>query len=394
LSEPRVARNLERMTRLRKLLLAFVCQGAVSLLPGVAAQSDREWKELEPFFSPPAEFKNNFGTYKSPLRFDDGQPVKNAADWARRRAEILRYWNSVMGPWPPLIEKPKLEVVETTRRENFAQHRVRVEIARTQMAAGYLLEPEGKGPFPAVFVPYYEPETSVGLSTNRLRDFGYQLARRGFVTLSIGSPGGDARKPDTGEIACQPLSFLAYVAANCRNALAALPQVDPKRIGVVGHSYGGKWAMFAACLNEKFACGVWSDPGIVFDESRPNVNYWEPWYLGYEAGQQRKPGVLTPENPRTGAYKKLMDEGRDLHELLALMAPRPFLVSGGSEDQPARWPALNHVVAVNQLLGQANRVALTSRAGHTPTAESNEQIYRFFEHFLKAPPGDGRAAAP
>jgi len=65
------------------------------------------------------------------------------------------------------------------------------------------------------------------------------------------------------------------------------------------------------------------------------------------------------------------------------MAPRPFLVSGGSEDTPARWPALNHSIAVNQLLGYTNRVAMTNRKDHTPTPESNEVIYLFFEHFLK-----------
>jgi len=65
------------------------------------------------------------------------------------------------------------------------------------------------------------------------------------------------------------------------------------------------------------------------------------------------------------------------------MAPRPFLVSGGSEDPAERWRALNHAVAVNRLLGHTNRVALTGRSGHTPTPESNEQICAFFEHFLK-----------
>ena len=141
--------------------------------------------------------------------------------------------------------------------------------------------------------------------------------------------------------------------------------------------------MFGSCLYEKFACGVWSDPGIVFDESRPNVNYWEPWYIGNEAGTKRKPGVPTAENPRTGPYKKLIADGRDLHELHALMAPRPFLVSGGSEDPPERWRALNHSVAVNKLLGFTNRVAMTNRPKHDPTEESNNQIYAFFEHFLK-----------
>src|SRR5258708_28717875 len=116
----------------------------------------------------------------------------------------------------------------------------------------------------------------------------------------------------------QPLHFLGYVGANCYNALASLPQVDPKRIGIVGHSYGGKWAMFASCLYDKFACAVWSDPGIVFDEKRSNVNYWEPWYLGYEPGKERKAGIPDEKNPRTGPYKKMIEDRLDLHEFHAL----------------------------------------------------------------------------
>ena len=30
-----------------------------------------------------------------------------------------------------------------------------------------------------------------------------------------------------------------------------------------------------------------SDPGVVFDETRPNVNYWEPWYLGLDPNEKR-----------------------------------------------------------------------------------------------------------
>lgn len=337
--------------------------------------------ELDAHFTPPAAFANDFGSHRSPLKFHDGREVKTPADWQARRKEILSRWHELMGPWPELIERPRVEVLETTRRENFTQRKVRVEIARGQTLAGYLLIPDGRGPFPAVLVPYYDAETGAGLA-KELRDFGHQLTRRGFVSLSIGSPGGDARKPETGAARCQPLSFLGYVAANCANALASLPEVDPGRIGVVGHSYGGKWAMFAACLSEKFACGVWSDPGIVFDEKRPNVNYWDPWYLGDTPEPKRPRGLPSPEHPRTGAYKALVEGGHDLHELQALMAPRPFLVSGGSEDPPERWRALNHCVAVNRLLGFTHRVAMTNRPKHDPTPESNEVIYRFFEHFL------------
>ena len=80
----------------------------------------------------------------------------------------------------------------------------------------------------------------------------------------------------------QPLSVLAYAAANAWEVLARVESVDSTRIGIMGHSYGAKWAMFASCLYEKFACTAWSDPGIVFDETKDNyINYWEPWYLGY-----------------------------------------------------------------------------------------------------------------
>jgi hypothetical protein len=165
-----------------------------------------------------------------------------------------------------------------------------------------------------------------------------------------------------------------------------MPEVDPNRIGIVGHSYGGKWAMFASCLYDKFACAAWSDPGIVFDESRTSVNYQEPWYLGADPATRRAPGLVSAKSPRTGAYKTMTERGRDLHELHALMAPRPFLVSGGSEDGVERWKSLHHAIEVNRLLGYNDRVGMTNRPKHDPTVESNEVIYRFFEHVLGPKP--------
>lgn len=357
--------------------------GALFPLDGSSAEDGQFG--IDARFQPPAKYAHALGAYRSPLQFDSGRAVNTDEEWLKRRREILEYWHGVMGPWPPLLENPVIKQLEVTKREGFSQQRVRVDVAAGQTVEGWLLIPNGNGPFPAVLVPYYDPETSIGLTEAKFRSFGLDLARRGFVTLSIGSPGGDARNPDPGRPGWQPLSYLAYVAANCHTALAQLPSVDSERIGVVGHSYGGKWAMFASCLHEEFACAAWSDPGIVFDESRANVNYWEPWYLGRDPSleQQRDAGIPTAENPATGAYKVLRTEGHDLHELHALMAPRPFLVSGGAEDPPSRWQALNHTVAVNALLGSRHRVAMSNRPKHSPNPESNEQIYLFFERFLK-----------
>jgi hypothetical protein len=245
---------------------------------------------LHQFFRPPPEYANDFGDYRTPLKFDDGRSVQTEEDWRARRNEILDHWHAIMGRWPPLVDRPKIEYLEKVRRENFTQHLVRIEIAPSFMYPAILLVPDGKGPFAAAVVPFYWAESGAGLREGT-SDFGYQLTKRGFVTLSIGMP-SSWYYPNNEKAELQPLSALAYGAANCHSVLANLPNVDDERIGIVGHSYGGKWAMFASCLYDKFACAAWSDGGIVFDEGRANVNYWEPWYLGYEPGkQQRAAGI-------------------------------------------------------------------------------------------------------
>jgi glycerophosphoryl diester phosphodiesterase/dienelactone hydrolase len=351
--------------------------------------------KLEPFFTPPPDFQGNVGKFPSPLRFADGRPIRTAAEWPTRRAELLADWHRMLGPWPERIARPQIKTLATEHRENFTQQHVHVEIyPGGKFADGYLLVPDGPGPFPAVVVPFYEAETSIGRGKRGqgTHDYGLQLARRGFVTLSIATPGSiehpqdDTRKllSDAGESQDrQPLNTLAYVAANCHTALANLPNVDRDRIGIIGLSYGGKWTMFASCLHEPFACAVWSDPGIVFNESNANVNYWEPWYLGFERGVRRAPGVPNADRPRTGLYKRLVDAGRDLNELHPLICPRPVLVSGGTEDPPQNWQALNHLIAVNRLLGHSNRVAMTARKTHVPTPEALEIELLFLEYFLK-----------
>lgn len=341
--------------------------------------------DLAPHFKPPAEYAKALGNHRSPLVLDDGTPVKTPADWARRREQITTYWHGLMGAWPPIISRPRVEYLDKQEIEGIPVTRIRLETAPGRhVDDAFLLRPaRGTGPFPAVVVVFYEANTAIGKGKSEYRDYALQLAKRGFVTLSLG---GDPNTyyPDKEHCRIQPLSFHAYEAANCHSFLGGLPDVDKHRIGVVGHSYGGKWAMFAACLHDSFACGAWSDPGIVFDEKRPSVNYWEPWYLGFDPGlrEQRQRGVPKGAEGRTGPYKRLMAEGRDLTDLHALMAPRPFFVSGGSEDPPRRWESLNHAVAVNRLLGAENRVGMTNRPDHSPNARDNEVLYRFFEHAL------------
>ena len=349
------------------------------------------------YFRAPDPYSGDLGPYRSPLLFDDGKPVASASDWPRRRAEIVAKWRAILGPLPEPLAAPKLTLLEKRHRENFTEQHVHVEVGPGgRTSDGFLLIPDGPGPFPAVFVPFYEPQTSIGLGkpdTLGSIDFGIQLTRRGFVTLSIGTPGsaaqpsGDTRQllVEAGDdLRVQPLGYLATVASNCATALQQLPYVDKSRLGIVGHSYGGKWSMFASCLDDRFTCACWCDPGIVFNENNRSINYYEPWYLGWAPDTKRKPGIPTTDNPRTGPYLQLHQHAsREMIELHALMAGRPVLVSGGSEDPQENWRALNHLIAVNRLLGHQGLVGMTNRPVHRPTPDAAAVIYAFFVEQLQ-----------
>src|SRR5262249_46996274 len=154
--------------------------------------------------------------------------------------------------WPTPVERPEVKKLEKVERDGYTEYRVQVQAsAERGWVDGYLNIPKGSGPYPAVVVPFYEPLTSIGRGAKGrgvgTHDYGLQLVKRGFVTLSIGTPGsvdklgGDTRNALIkigDELRRQPLTILAYVAANCLTALAQMPEVDPKRIGIIGLSYG------------------------------------------------------------------------------------------------------------------------------------------------------------
>ena len=383
---------------LHRIILIFIIISGISFIGKSQTQSNEIkpegalWEKISPFFSTPAEFKDKYGDYRSPLKFYNGESVKTSEDWKRRREEILNRWHQMMGKWPPLMKNQEMEIIETTRKDGYTLKRIRFKWTPNEQTEGYLLIPDGAAKKPAVITVFYQPESPVGFTTLRstpFNDFANQLTKRGFVTLSIGTTKTSNDKtyslyyPNIKKSRIQPISVLAYAAANAWYVLSKVPEVDSTRIGITGISYGGKWAMFASCLFEKFTCAVWNDLGIVFDESHPMVNYWEPWYLGYYPPPWnniwRKKGMIPGAK---GLYPKLIAKGYNLQELHALMAPRPFMVSGGFMDGPNRWIPLNHTVAVNKLLGYNNRVAMTNRPGF-PDNESNEQMIDFFKYFLK-----------
>lgn len=182
-------------TRARKWLAALL--GVTLLWQVVVAdvscqEPGNAQSRLARYFVVPPEFDRADPRYESAWIFADGRRVATVADWQQRRAEILKYWHSVMGEWPPLIEKPHVELGAKEPREGLTQFAVKIETAPGRIVEdAYLLLPAGPGPFPAVLVVYYEAKTGIGRGMSEHRDFALQLARRGFVTLSFGGRSRD-----------------------------------------------------------------------------------------------------------------------------------------------------------------------------------------------------------
>ena len=79
---------------------------------------------------------------------------------------------------------------------------------------------------------------------------------------------------------------------------------------------------------------------------------------------------------------------RENHEVMALIAPRAFLVcGGGSADGNASWPFVRAVLPVYKLLGAGDRLGLLSHHGkHTFPAAARETAYRWLDQWLRFTP--------
>ena len=149
--------------------------------------STDSWNKIKDYFNPPTIYKDIYGNYYSLLLLNNGDTVRNATDWSKKRKEIKETWMNIMGEWPPIIKDQNLEILDTLKRENFHQYHIRFYWTPNEQTEGYLLVPDKKGRKPAIISVFYEPETAIGIGGKPNRDFAYQLTKRGFITLSLGT---------------------------------------------------------------------------------------------------------------------------------------------------------------------------------------------------------------
>ena len=319
------------------------------------------------------------------------------------RVETLRLWTKILGKIEPSAADKKwfgdirkTRILDTQEKEKYTRIHLELPIEKDFYQPHLLLLPknQGKGPFPAVICwtsstpDYTAPE----------QYWGAWLAERGYVVLTGWSfirnyrDGTSYRNNTAAEKLYGrfgrwlPMGKMVHDAKREAEYLRSMKHVDGKRIGFIGFSLGAKAAVYVAAFAPEILATVALDPHIAVNGS---TNWYDPWYLDWTRDW---PGVgtvldlLNPDKRRPGFE-------HDHHELMALTAPRPFLLIGGSQkedtggdsDDLQSWGYVNRAREVYRTLGVEDRLQyISTNDGHKANGPNIDAAWQgFFEKWLK-----------
>ena len=191
------------------------------------------------------------------------QPITAAADWPRRRAHILASLQQVMGPMPPEDRKvpPDVQVYDEVKLQKYVRKTLSFASEAGDRVPAFLLVPHGtKSRVPAMLCLHQTTaigkQEPAGMGVRNLA-YAAELAERGMVTLAPDYPGFGDYKIDV--YAKGYLSATMKGIWNHRRAvdlLQSLPEIDAGRIGVIGHSLGGMFALWNMAAGSRRISGL------------------------------------------------------------------------------------------------------------------------------------------
>ena len=291
-------------------------------------------------------------------------PVETTDDWLKRRAEIRRGAEAVMGTLPGQEKRCPLEmkVLEEVDCGSYVRRLITYASEPGGRVPAYLCIPktvlQGGGQAPAVLCLHGTDQTVghgvvVGLGGKPNRQYAVELAERGYVTLAPNYPLMAKYQPDLAALGWKS-GTLKAVWDNLRglDLLESLPFVKPGAFGAIGHSLGGHNSVFTAFFDERIRVVV----------SSCGLDSFLDYYGGAEKNWMPERGwCQTRYMPALLGYRgRLEDIPFDFHELVGALAPRHVLIVAPLKDGNFRHESVDRVAAaaseIYRLYGRPSRL--------------------------------------
>jgi glucuronyl esterase-like protein len=364
------------MTALRPLLTA------AGIIFGCALAAAEEPARLD---------RNNLLQYRD--ESGNVRPVKTAADWQKRRAEILRSMEDVMGQLPGGDRRVDLavKVEEEVDAGEYVRRLITYQSEPDSRTPAYLCIPKdvlaGKRKAPAVLCLHPTDKkvghkVVVGLGGRAGRQYAAELAERGYVTLSPSYPHLAGYWPNLGRLGYVSGTMKAiWDNSRSLDLLASLHFVDDSRgFGVVGHSLGGHNAIYTAVFDTRITVLASSCGFDSYSDYKDGVQ--RNWYFGQGWCQIRY-------MPRMSNYRgKLEEIPFDFHELLGALAPRPFFVNAPLHDSDFQWQSVDECAQaarpIYELLGGKDHLTIRHPdCDHNFPDQLREEAYKTIDSVLR-----------
>ena len=239
---------------------------------------------------------------------------------------------TLLGPFPSSCPL-EASVLEQIDFGTYIREKVSYQVEPGEHINAYVFLPKSQKKYPAIFchhqhqgADYFGKAEPAGLIGNPDLAYAKELAEHGFLTLApdaIAYGERSRREDPVGYnywlMATKLVQGQTLLAKNIHDVkrgidyLVSRPDVDPDRIGFIGHSYGGRMAIWSAAFDHRIKANVCNCGCISYQES-----------LTEDTGIQM-PFIIQ------GIMNKC-----DIEDIVALIEPNHVLISATKEDKWCR----------------------------------------------------------
>ena len=326
------------------------------------------------------------------------RPVVRIQDWEIKRNQMIDSMQAVMGSLPSLHPLPDFDVqyMDSLKEENYTRYLIKFRVAENEYLPSFLYIPACKEPhrkYPAMLALHQTNHAGKQDNDGGTKNLSYakELAHRGYIVISPDYPGfGDLSNYDFKNDRYQSGTMKGvFDHIRCVDLLQSMPEVDPERIGVIGHSLGGHNAMFVAAFDTRLKVVVSSCGWTEFE-----------YYNIGAAAEERYGGRLGPW--AQDRYMPLFQDKYHLngdqipfnfHEVVALFAPRWFFsnspVNDSNFDVEGVKAGVEKANEAYRFLNAEDHLQVRYPiAGHDFPPEIRCEIYRSIDQIFDHQPND------